>query len=400
MTIPITPDPTEPGPPVLFDLQEQPTLDSLQTLQSLLAGTGPALTTHDPGDHPALAAASLPPGTVVLPTSGSTGRPKLVHLDGAALRASAQATLDQLGGPGHWLLAMTPRHIAGFQVWCRSALAGRLPEIVHGPFRVAAFAAAAARLDPELPAYTALVPTQLRRLLADPEGVTALQRFAGVLVGGAALDEHEFARAQSLGMRLVRTYGASETGGGCVYEGVPLPGVRIRLDAQERIHLSGPMLARGYLGDDRADAQAFTIDPDGTRWYRTNDRGAVHPDGRLEVLGRLDQTILTGGHKVDPADVERALSAVWPDAPAAVVPRTDPDWGQQVVAVLALPGAETGPLPEPALAAVRDRLRGHLPDHALPHAVLVLSDLPMLPTGKPDRVRMQAAVQALPGDTM
>ena len=190
-----------------------------------------------------------PAGTaVVIATSGSTGEPKLVALSGAALRASARATEARLGGPGRWLLALPAEHVAGIQVIVRALLAGAPPVVMdlRTGFRPDAFAAATAALGPGR-RYTSLVPTQLRRILDAEGAVAALRSYAAVLVGGAALDPATRERALAAGVRVVTTYGMSETAGGCVYDGVPLDGVTVELDEDGRILLGGPTLASGYL---------------------------------------------------------------------------------------------------------------------------------------------------------
>ena len=199
-----------------------------------------------------------PAGTaVVIATSGSTGEPKLVALSGAALRASARATEARLGGPGRWLLALPAEHVAGIQVIVRALLAGAPPVVMdlRTGFRPDAFAAATAALGPGR-RYTSLVPTQLRRILDAEGAVAALRSYAAVLVGGAALDPATRERALAAGVRVVTTYGMSETAGGCVYDGVPLDGVTVELDEDGRILLGGPTLASGYLRADGDGARA------------------------------------------------------------------------------------------------------------------------------------------------
>ncbi|HEX8519311.1 MAG TPA: AMP-binding protein, partial [Pseudonocardia sp.] len=208
----------------------------------------------------ALGGARVEPGNVLVATSGSTGEPRLVVLSAAALRASATATEGRLGGPARWLLALPADHVAGLQVIVRALLAGAArgapSGVPAGPaavdlrpgFRPAAFAAAAAALG-DGPRCTSLVPTQLRRLLDDGGApLDALRACTAVLVGGAALDPGLRARAEAAGVRVVTTYGMTETAGGCVYDGVPLDGVRVHLDGDGRITLGGPTLAAGYLG--------------------------------------------------------------------------------------------------------------------------------------------------------
>ena len=201
---------------------------------------------------------------VVIATSGSTGEPKLVALSAAALRASARATEARLGGPGRWLLALPAEHVAGVQVIVRSLLAGAAPAVLdlRAGFRPAAFVAATAALGGGR-RYTSLVPTQLRRLLDAevPAALDALRGYAAVLVGGAALDPATRERALAAGVRVVTTYGMSETAGGCVYDGVPLDGVTVDLESDGRILLGGPTPASGYLLPDVGSARPDDDEP-------------------------------------------------------------------------------------------------------------------------------------------
>ncbi len=330
-----------------------------------------ALAPLGPGD--AAPPAGVEPGHVVVTTSGSTGEPKRVLLTAAALRASATATHGRLGGAGSWLLALPAHHVAGIQVLVRSALAGTEPGVLdlRGGFDPAAFAAAAGA-PPGARRYTSLVPAQLARLLDGEPG--ALTAFDAVLLGGAAAAPELVARARATGVAVVTTYGMSETCGGCVYDGLPLDGVRIRLDAAGRIELAGPVLAGGYLG--HPGDPAFR---DG--WFRTTDLGVLGPDGRLQVLGRADDVVITGGVNVAPAEVEAALEADPAVAAACVVGIPDPQWGQRVVAAV-VPADAGRPLDADAvLARVRRRLDGaHTPKQ-----VIAVPRLPLRGVGKPDR---------------
>ena len=380
--------PAGPGPAVLTTL--------LPALRAALNGSGDAVLPHAADRAPA---ASLAPGTplgpgeddehdptvVVVSTSGSSGAPKGVLLGAAALLASASATHDRLGGPGRWLLALPAQHVAGVQVLVRSLVTKAEPAVLDlaGGFTPAGFAAAAAGLHGAR-RYTALVPTQLVRLLdaadqGDGDGLRALAGFDAVLVGGAGTPAVVLERASAAGVPVVTTYGASETCGGCVYDGVPLDGVRLRLEeGTGRILLGGPTLARGYRGGDPDGA--FVHGPDGERWWRTTDAGRLD-GGRLTVLGRLDDAVLTGGMTVLPAAVEAVLLRLPGIAEALVAGVDDPEWGQRVVAaVVPAPGA-----PAPALADVRARVEVELGAHAAPRQLLVLDALPLVGVGKPDR---------------
>jgi O-succinylbenzoic acid--CoA ligase len=371
-------------------------LELLPQLRSALAGDGPALLPVEPGLS---APSSLRPGTpladaeddpddptvAVLSTSGSTGEPKGALLPASALLASASATHDRLGGPGRWLLALPAHHVAGLQVLVRSLVTGTVPVVLDltAGFDPEAFAAAAGRVrGPRR--YTALVPTQVRRLL-DVGGapLEALAGFDGVLVGGAATSPALRAEATVAGVRLVTTYGMSETCGGCVYDGVPLDGVTVRLDPPDgRIRLGGPPVARGYRGG-QGSADAFGLDPDGTRWFRSEDLGML-ADGHLEVLGRADDVVVTGGLKVSPGPVEAVLLQLPGVAEAVVVGVEDAEWGQRVVAaVVPAPGQAA-----PELDAVRAAVRSAVAPQAAPRQLLVLDRLPLRGPGKPDRAEV------------
>jgi O-succinylbenzoic acid--CoA ligase len=345
-------------------------LDLLAPLRAALDGTGPAVLPVPFGQvvEPVALEGWERGAALVITTSGSTGAPKSVLLSAAALRASADATHARLGGPGRWLLALPATHIAGVQVLVRSLVAGTSPAVLdlEPGFRAAAFTEAARPLlATPGPHYTALVPTQLARLLADD--VSALREFDAVLLGGAATPRPLLEAALAAGVRVVTTYGMSETAGGCVYDGVPLDGVRVRL-ASDRIELAGPTLALGYRGAPFADG-----------WFRTGDLGRFRPDGTLEVLGRADDVIVTGGEKVPPVLVERALAAVPGVREVCVVGVPDAEWGQVVAAaVVALD-------PPPAESALREAVRSAVGRTAVPKRVLFLPSLPTRGPGKVDR---------------
>jgi o-succinylbenzoate---CoA ligase len=312
---------------------------------------------------------------LVVVTSGSTGGGRGVLLPAAAVRASAEATLRRLGGPGAWLLALPVSAVAGLQVLCRSVLGGTHPTVLASGEPLAT---AVARM-PAGRRYTALVPTQLRRYLdAEP---AALRAFDAVLVGGAAADPALLARARDEGVAVVTTYGMTETAGGCVYDGEPLDGVEVRV-TDGGVELAGRVLALGYRLDPEGTAAAFA---DG--WFRTRDAGALDDAGRLTVHGRLDDVVVTGGVNVAPQAVEGVLRQ-HPDVVDAVVfGRPDDEWGQRVVAaVVPTPGAR------PDLAALRPWVADRLGAPAAPRELHRIAAVPTLHTGKPDRRGVAAAV--------
>lgn len=359
----------------------------LRPLRAALDGTGPAVAT--PGALATTGDVRVPDEVaLVVATSGTTGPPKPALLTAEALTCAVDGALAAFGGPGQSVLAVPPAHISGIAVVLRN-LASGAPCVTTPPGRFGpdAVVEAAARLDPDAPRhYLTLVPTQLRRLVEHPRALDALRRFDAVVVGAAPFPAALRERAQRLGVRVLDGYGCSETAGGCVYDGVPLPGTRTRVDADGRIHLGGRQVALRYLG---RDSSAFTTDPDGVRWYRTDDHG--HLDGdRLRVVGRLDDVVVTGGLKVAPTAVEEGFerAAMAGVREAMVVGTPDEEWGQ-VVTALVVPAAGHAP----TVADVRSALADHLPGHALPRRVVLVERLPLRGAGKPDR-RTAATVAA------
>jgi o-succinylbenzoate---CoA ligase len=386
---------------------EPPDVTHLRSsVAAALAGTGPAV-----APAPLAFTGPLPGGTaLVLQTSGSTGLPREVALSAHALVASAQATHERLGGEGQWLLTLPPTHVAGLQVVLRSVVAGTrlVTADLDAPFSAAGFAADAARLDGAR-RYVSLVPTQLHRLLHAPgddgaAALDALRSFDAILVGGAATSPALLAGARAAGARVVTTYGMTETCGGCVYDGVALSGVRVRVvdgvaghvlppDAAGVVEISGQVLATEYLGDEALTAATFRTDAEGTRWLRTRDLGVLSPRGELTVLGRSDDVIVTGGVNVAPAAVEAVLAEVLTSADGVsdvcVVGVPDPEWGQRVVAVAEVRSAvgqdDPAHLPGDLLARARRTVAATLGAPAAPRDLLAVADLPRRGPGKIDR---------------
>jgi o-succinylbenzoate---CoA ligase len=317
----------------------------------------------------------LEPGAdFVVGTSGSTGAGRGVLLSAEAVRASAAATLDRLGGPGGWLLALPVSAVGGLQVLCRGLVAGRSTTVLQDGETLGA---ALERMPPGR-RYLSFVPTQLHRYLAAEPA--ALRAFDGVLVGGAATDPELLARSRDAGVAVVTTYGMTETAGGCVYDGAPLDGVRVRV--REGIELAGPVLALGYRLDPAATEAAFAAG-----WFATRDAGSLDADGRLTVHGRLDDVVISGGVNVAPQAVEAALREHPDVADAVVFGRPDDEWGQRIVAAV-VPAAGAEPALTPLRAWVTDRLGAP----AAPRELHVVPAVPLLHTGKPDRRAVARAV--------
>jgi o-succinylbenzoate---CoA ligase len=370
-----------------------PAGELLGPLAAALDGTGPAIAPLDPALPPArlrsllgeLApdAVRMPDGTlrphpagpapgigretaVVVVTSGSTGTPKGVELSAAALMHSARASLDRIGArPGErWLCCLPVFHVAGIQVLVRSLLAGSTP-VICGRLDAAAVAASEGM-------YVSMVPTQLHRLVSD--GVS-LAPFEKILLGGAAAPARLLEDASRAGGRVVTTYGMSETCGGCVYDGMPLDGVRVSAGPDGLVRVAGPVLFSGYRL--RPDRTAAAMDGG---WFVTADLGAVGPGGRLTVRGRADDVINTGGEKVVAAEVAAALETCAAVRAAVVVGRPDPQWGERVTAVV----VPADPAAPPDLGFLRTHVRRTLPASAAPRELVLVEELTLLPSGKPD----------------
>ena len=329
----------------------------------------------------------VPVGTaVVIATSGSSGIPKRVALSAEALRTSAEATADRIGS-GRWLLALPTGYVAGLQVLVRSILAGTEPVALSGRFSPEAFAHATLSMlrhgDEAL--YTSLVPAQVATLLDAADDVAvraALQAYRSILVGGQSLPEPLRERASDLGVRLVRTYGSTETSGGCVYDGVPLDTVSVRtVDGELRI--AGPMLADGYLGDDELTSRVFVRDEHGIRWYRTGDLGLVE-NGIVRVHGRADNVIVSGGINISLDRVERIVRQVPGLHQAVVVGIDDERWGEASV-IVAARGEVLRRSESDQLVHARDAVAEALGKHARPARLILVDEIATLSSGKPDR---------------
>lgn len=392
-------------------LHGRPPEEVADALRRALAHEGPAILPREAGADGLAGVDEAPltvPGGAPLPTrvpqavalvvetSGSSGVPKRVMLSADALLASAAATESALGGPGQWLLALPTHYVAGLQVLVRSIAAGTAPLAEPpGAYWAPRFAGLVDELDAPR-RYTSLVPTQLARLVeaaGEDAGVRrAVARLDAILVGGQALAPALHRRAVDLGFAVVRTYGASETAGGCVYEGRPIGSTVVRVQRGE-LEISGPSLAEGYLGDDALTRERFHVD-EGRRWYRTSDGGSVVADAEgsalVTVTGRLDNVIISGGVKVSLDLVERLVQALPGFEHAVVAPADDATWGQVAVVVSEHEHSPT------ALAGLRAAVVARAGRAAAPAALRILSPLPLLSSGKPDRVAIARSLQAAP----
>ncbi|MBA3369167.1 MAG: AMP-binding protein [Geodermatophilaceae bacterium] len=316
----------------------------------------------------------------VVATSGSTGTPRAVLLTAGSLLASAHATVRRLSGPGAWLLALPVSSIGGLQVLVRSRLADLDAVSLDrsAGFRAEAFVSAARELPAGLPHYTSLVSTQLRRLVHDRAGAEALAGFDAVLVGGGPLDDGLRAEATQAGVAIVSTYGMTETAGGCVYDGIPIQRAYVRA-SPNGLEIGGDVVALGYHAAPDQTRESFV---DG--WFQTRDAGAVDDNGRVSVIGRIDDVIISGGVNVAAGAVEELLCRRPDIADAAVLARPDAEWGQAVIALVVPADGESIDL-----ADLRDYVTARLGTAAAPREVITVPALPRLHSGKLDRVAAQ-----------
>jgi O-succinylbenzoic acid--CoA ligase len=350
----------------------------LEALRDALSGNGPAVLVGAQKDAPAEVPKRV---ALVVETSGSTARPKRVALSSDAMLASAAASASAIGGHGQWLLALPVHYIAGLNVLVRSIASETEPVILgDGSFDPVAFVAAADRMDADH-RFTSLVPAQLARLLDTDAALAALRRFDRILVGGQSTPLPLRERAERLGIRLTRTYGSSETSGGCVYDGRPIGNVEARIVDGE-VQLAGAVLAEGYLDDAERTSATFPVE-EGKRWYRTGDTGEV-VHGTLRVTGRLDDVIISGGLKVSLADVERLVRTLPGQADAVVTRAASERWGEVPVVIT---------VNEVALETVRAAVAAALGVAAAPARVVIVAAIPMLSSGKPDRVLLHRLAQ-------
>jgi O-succinylbenzoic acid--CoA ligase len=301
---------------------------------------------------------------LIVESSGSTGTPKRIELSKKALMASAIASAERLGGHGQWLLALPINFVAGSNILVRSVIAETQPVMMNTrvPFTPDAFIRSAGQLNHSR-TYSSLVPVQLSKLLAyaklDDHALKTLRRFRAILVGGQAPNLKEVLEFKELGVNIVVSYGMTETAGGCVYDQLPLKGVEISME-QGQIAVAGDVLANN-LGEK----------------FLTSDLGNFE-NGRLEVLGRADRVIISGGLKVSLDLIEQRLLAE-PGVNEISAESIETLWGQSVGIAYVGPKDFDFSFLETEFSSA-----------AKPARVIRLGSLPRLISGKPDRLAIQS----------
>jgi acyl-CoA synthetase (AMP-forming)/AMP-acid ligase II len=306
----------------------------------------------------------------VVVTSGTSGEPKGAELTRTGMEVMGRGYSDGLdAGPSdRWLACLPLHHVASLAIVARSYITG-VPCTVHDTFDVGRVAASPRT---EGTSIVSLVPTALRRLL---DAGAPLDEFRRVIVGGAPCPASLRARAEARGIRVVDAYGLSETWGGFALDGVPIAGADVRLADDAEILVRGAMVMRGYRLDETRTPEVLTREG----WLRTGDAGTID-DGRLRVVERLKDVVITGGVNVSPTEIEGVLMTSPAVQDVCVVGVPDDEWGERVVAfVVPSVGAV------PTVDDLRAHARARLSVAKLPREVRLVEVIPRTASGKPLR---------------
>jgi O-succinylbenzoic acid--CoA ligase len=305
---------------------------------------------------------------VIVNTTGTTGDPKFVALSASALVSSARLSLNYLGAaPGDlWSLLLPIHHIAGVNVLVRCLELGTTPVDLRGKNKFI-------NVD-----FTAVVPTQIFSALnGDQDLLNHLKTAKKVLVGGAALDETLYHSALDAGISITRTYGMSETSGGCVYEGRPLGETQVRISDDGFIEITGPTLASGYINS--SEDWKAKID---NKWFKSSDLGRIDDNGVLTVLGRGDDLYISGGEKISLSRVSQTLLQRFSKNQWQVLTVDDTKWGQRLV--IAVDGINP-----PSQEEIAELLVPQLGIAAKPKQYLIFNSFPIIGIGKIDSLAIK-----------
>jgi O-succinylbenzoic acid--CoA ligase len=355
----------------------------------------------DPGArHPEVPTGDAEHLLAVLYTSGTTGRPKGASLSRANFLWSAVGSAFHLGVDprDRWLVCMPLFHVGGLSILLRSALYGTA-SVIHERFDADALSEA---LDRDRITQVSLTSTMLQHLLDARGARDAPRTLRFVLLGGGPCAASLLARASARGFRVLPTYGLTEAASQVATRDpeaddadllalTPLPGTRVRVvDERGRdvpacaageILVRGPSVMQGYTNRPRETARTLR-----GGWLHTGDVGALDAAGRLRVLDRRSDLIVSGGENVYPAEVEAALLEHPAVAEAGVAGAADPDYGSRPEAWWVLSRGHTAPSSSALRSFCRERLAGF----KLPVAFHRVEQLPRNASGKLLRRRLAA----------
>jgi len=343
--------------------REVRTLGPTHTLAEYVSALDKALTSDGPalGCGPVHSTSVRSDISLLVATSGSTGTPKEIAITSSALLASATASNKFLKAAESdvWSLLLPLTHIAGINVLVRAM------QLESTPLDLRNHVGAYPHAD-----YTAIVPTQLFNALNENSDLLKhLQGAKAVLVGGASLSPELRAQGIAAGINIVMTYGMSETSGGCVYDGVALDGVAFEITSDGRIKISGPVLAEV----ERENG-----------WFVTNDLGKI-VDGKLQIIGRTDDVIISGGENISLKAIEEQINREFPELLVAAFSTPDNKWGQALH--IAVQSQD-----ENIKSEISEALIKSIGNHAKPKSVLILDKLPQIGVGKVDRIALAKLV--------
>ncbi len=309
-----------------------------------------------------------------------------------SLHAAANQVNAELAGPGVWWHVLPSHYIAGAMVIVRASRSGSQVVKRRQGHAIAEsleeFVTQSTGDFPALPWFTSVVPKQLSELMVLAQKNTAiadgLGRFSRILVGGQGVPDSMMSKARELGLNVTRTYGAAETAGGCVWNGEPLAGTEVDI-VQNRVAISGAMLAGGYLGDLERTNCCF-VERDGKRWFLSDDVGEI-TSGRLSVVGRADRMIISGGEKTSLDEVEVALRAEYGTEDLAVISVPNTTWGEAIGVISA---------DEIDSAEVESFLLAHFGKAARLAWSQKVLEIPRQPSGKVDRKQLKKSFPSQP----
>ena len=331
--------------------------------------------------RPAPSASAVGRGWLMVPSGGSGGALKFARHDEETVSAAVHGFCRHFGVQRVNVVGVLPlHHVSGLMAWMRCVLTG-------GQYRPWDWKRLEAGQPPMLPVegdwFLSLVPTQLQRLLALPDMVVWLRQFRAIFIGGGPVWPELAATAALAELPLVVSYGMTETAAMVAAQrpgdflagrrscGTVLPHAHIEVTEDGVVKVTGGSVFHGYWPEWRE-----------ARSFETEDFGHLDEHGQLNVFGRRDTVIITGGKKVSSSEVEAVLRATGEFSDVAVIGVPDPEWGQAVVA------CHPADMRQPDQAKIELLLAGRLAAHMRPKRIMAVAAWPRNAQGKVNRVAL------------